>query len=162
MFALSFIARYWPHLLGVGLLALLAVMGYRWAYGNGYSAANARAEKIIGEFAKAEAKAQEDARIREQEILAGHHAAAQKWETQRDEIEAERDALAGRIAAGNQRLQPWWECPASGVPDTAGAAAVADEVARLRAESAARAVAAAEQCDAQIRGLQAVVRADRK
>lgn len=59
------------------------------------------------------------------------------------QAEAERIDLRDRLRSGEQRLQPWWDCPARG--DAGGAAADADKAdTASRADSASRIVAAAQ------------------
>lgn len=63
------------------------------------------------------------------------------------------------LRAGTIRLRDRWTCP--GVPQAAGPAAGVDAATADRQDSAGRAIAAGDSADAQIRGLQALLRAER-
>lgn len=78
--------------------------------------------------------------------------------------QAESDRLVADLRAGTVRLQERWRgCGAStDVPDPLAGTAAPDAAAIDREESASRIVRAAAECDAQVRGLQAVIRADRE
>lgn len=95
-----------------------------------------------------------------QEALAGAEAQYEK-----DKIDAQKiaDRTIADLRAGNIRLRARWDSchAAAGVPSIAAAAGQPDAAASDRDASASRIVRAASTCDAQVRGLQAVVRADR-
>ena len=90
--------------------------------------------------------------------IAGQH--------ERDKYEIEQRATSdlAELRAGNLRLHDRWAaCAATSQLSAASAAAgKPDDGAASREDSAVRIVRAAEQCDAQVRGLQAVVMADRQ
>lgn len=87
--------------------------------------------------------------------------------TQYEKEKADAQAVAVRtiadLRAGNLRLRKLWTCPppiaTSGEPAASGEP---DGEAELREQGAADLVRLAAEADAQIRGLQAVVRADRE
>lgn len=86
---------------------------------------------------------------------------AAKYEQEKTDAQAAADRTIADLRAGNVRLQHRWAgCPA--VPQATPAAGQPDGAADDRAESAGRIVRAAAECDAQVRGLQAVILADRK
>lgn len=139
------IARYWPQLLLSALLVVLTVTGYRWAYGNGYNAANVRAEKIIGDFARAEAEAQERARKVEQQITDKQSEAGDDADAREQQIQADYDRrIAGADRERDRLSKLWGACETSLLSSSAAAAAEAAEQDRLRRESAARVLRAVE------------------
>ena len=92
-----------------------------------------------------------------------HDEHAQRYEQEKIDAQAAADRLAADLRAGNVSLHRRWEA-CSATADLSAAfpgAGLADGGADDRAESAGRAVAAAAACDAQVRGLQAVLMADR-
>lgn len=150
-------------LIALGLIAWALWAAYDWAYDNGYNAANVRAEKIIGEFAKAEAAAQAKARETERRQAQAIADITEQHEREKADAQAAADRLAADLRAGNVRLRKLWraETETDRLSSAAERARVADEITRLRQEAAARIARIGDEADAQVRGLQAVVRADR-
>lgn len=107
-------------------------------------------------------KASEAARKEEQaraRYIAGIDAAYQKG---LNDAQRKADAVVADLRAGNLRLREQWRgCEARGVSGAAPGAGEPDAAADLRAAGAADLVRAAAEADAQIRGLQAVIQADR-
>lgn len=91
-------------------------------------------------------------------------AIAQNYEEEKDAAAAESDRVIADLRAGNLRLRQLWQAQAAtaDLSQAVARAAQPDEGARDREESAARIVRAADECDAQVRGLQAVIEADRR
>lgn len=139
----------------VGAVLAILVGGYRWAYGNGYNAANVRAEQVIAEFHAAEAEAQAKARQAEREKVE-RIAEIEAWQaSERERIESEVEILAADLVAGNLRLRR--EIAAYATRDLSRDAATTrelEEEARRGAEALAAAVRVAAEQDAQIAGLQ--------
>jgi hypothetical protein len=149
---------------GLILAAFLAYAlwaAYDWAYDNGANAANVKAEKVIAQMAKAEAKAQADARAKEQASVEAMAAAdAQHQKELQDAKDNEAATVAG-LRSGNLKLRKLWlGCRAPS--ETGASVSGADEEARLREEAVARVLRIGAEADAQIRGLQAVIEADRR
>ncbi|MDO4709051.1 MAG: endopeptidase [Pseudomonadota bacterium] len=148
------------------LLALLlaAVIGLLWYRGQ---AASAVAKQEAAEAQMQELQAERDAL--EAALAASHEYAlalevvAQRYETEKQDAEQRAEKLAADLRTGAVRLRERWQgCPASpSVPTVAATTGEPDAGVTDRAESAARIVRAAAECDAQVRGLQAVIRADR-
>jgi len=86
-----------------------------------------------------------------------------RYEQEKQDAQAAADRVIADLRAGNLRLHQRWQdaLATSELSATTAAAVIADARAQDRAESAGRIVRAAAECDAQVRGLQAVVRADR-
>ena len=126
--------------------------------------ANVRADAASrrAEASEAELKAVSKARDREREAAKRANAIAAKYEQDKIDAEAAAKRTADDLRAGNLRLRQQWEgCKAGGVPQVNRAAGQPDAAADDRAESAGRIVAAADQCDAQVKGLQQFVLSER-
>lgn len=92
-------------------------------------------------------------------------ALAQTYEREKADAQARADAVVADLRAGNLRLHQRWEAARATADLVSGVAAAArstDDGADDRASSASRIVRAAALCDSQVRGLQALVREDRK
>lgn len=147
-----------------GVLCWALYQAYDWAYTNGENAAKTSANKIIAEMAAAEAEAQARARKREQAFAAALADIAAKYLEELQDAEADEARLVADLRAGNERLHARWRSSIAtcDVSSAAARAAELDAQARDREESAARAIRAADEADAQIAGLQAVIEADRR
>lgn len=87
---------------------------------------------------------------------AANHLAA-TYEREKDDAQKASDRLIADLRDGNQRLHQRWQATVATAELSAAAAAASQPDGRAddRIESAGRAVGAAAQCDAQVRGLQA-------
>jgi hypothetical protein len=128
--------------------------------------ANAGKDAAIGE--RDQARAEVDAlRVTleiERKRADAMTAIAQNYEDEKDAAAAESDRVIADLRAGNLRLRQLWQAQAAtaDLSEAVVRAAQPDEGARDREESAARIVRAADECDAQVRGLQRVIEADRR
>lgn len=115
--------------------------------------------RIAHETAQA-AKAAADRYIQRAEAA---NAAATQYQKALNDANRRADATVADLLAGNLRLRRLWQgCQAVSAPGSAAPGGrVADDSTDDRAASAGRIVRAAAECDAQVRGLQAVVHADR-
>lgn len=107
----------------------------------------------------------EAARATEQKQAASFAAAEAKHQRDMTNAQANYDRNLADLRAGNLRMRAAWRCPgASGaaVSQAAAAAGGPDAGADEREQSASRIVRAADQCDAQVLGLQALLRAERE
>ena len=88
--------------------------------------------------------------------LAANELAA-RYEKEKADAQAASDRLVADLRSGTVRLHARWEAAAATaqLSATTAAAAQPDGGAADRFESAGRAIGAADQCDAQVRGLQA-------
>ena len=156
-------------ILAAKALALLAALALAyWLGGQGARAdmAEQRAtyERTIAASAKAETEAVNKVRKLEQAKAQELAAIAEQYEQDKTDAEATHDRLVADLRAGNERLHVRWQA-AQATARLSGAVASAaepDAAERDRQESAGRIIAAADQCDAQVAGLQAVIRADRQ
>lgn len=151
-------------LIALGLFAAGAGLG--WHFGG--LEAEADKAQILREQAERAADVADKARLAselvrqsEQQKAATLHSIAVTYEKEKTNAasDAYNDALAA-VRAGE--LRDFWACSVPGSTEAAAAARRADEVARLRAESAGRALRAVSECESQVRGLQAVLIAERE
>lgn len=100
-------------------------------------------------------------------VLASERASAQAanrlaatYEKEKDDAQKASDRLIADLRAGNQRLHQRWQATVATAELSAAAAAARQPDGRAddRIESAGRAIGAAAECDAQVRGLQEFAR----
>lgn len=100
-------------------------------------------------------------------VLASERASAQAanqlaatYEKEKDDAQKASDRLIADLRTGNQRLHQRWQATVATAELSAAAATASQPDGRAddRIESASRAIGAAAQCDAQVRGLQAFAR----
>lgn len=147
-------------------IALVLLLGVGvWYYGHtryeaGIAAGTAKVEAIQTRAAQALVAAEQSARAIEQAKAAQLATVAQQYEQDKAHAQATADRVIADLRAGNLRLRDQWQgCPASGVPGDAAGGVKPDGDAQLRSEGASDLVRLAAEADAQIRGLQAAVRA---
>lgn len=123
--------------------------------------------KMIAATAKVADKALET----ERRVRAGEHAKAaelaaiaEKYEKDKVANEQKQDRLVADLHAGNVRLRQLWKASAATakLSNAVACASLADGDAKLREEAIGRVLRAGADADAQIRGLQEVIKADRK
>lgn len=85
------------------------------------------------------------------------------FQYERDKAHAldQKDAVIADLRSGALVLRKQWRCPKAPVSDAPSGAGSPDVEAELRNTDAGRLVGIAAQCDAQIKGLQAVIVSDR-
>jgi len=158
-----------PYLaLGLTLLLLTGTWYYgHTRYAAGELAGNTRVALLTAQhaqqlqyLAELSTRASEAAREAEQKQAQGFAAIAAHYEQDKAHAQSQADRVIADLRAGTLRLRRTWQCaPAAGVPETAAGAGQPDGDATLRAESAAAIVRIGAECDAQVRGLQAALRA---
>lgn len=147
------IARYFPHILIVVFYtAIVAVIAHSVGSASGdrrAAAIESKADKERAAMLEAYAQDVANARAKEQSILAEQRVAADQSKTREEQIHADYEARLAAAAAGHTadlgRLRKLWA--ASETAHLSAGAATAGELAetdRLRRESAARIVRAAE------------------
>ena len=157
---MTLLIRLWP--LWLALLTGVAGAGLGWEWRDrSADIAKLRADLELAGAVNTELTNTLDTERRKAERLAE---IADQYEVERREIETRTEALVADLRAGNVRLHNRWKgCEATSELSGAAAAALsADAAARDREESAGRIVRAADEADAIIRGLQAVIVADRQ
>lgn len=156
---MGLLLRYGPH-----LLALALAFGAGWYVGHAPGAAKAaKAERALAlqqrDAAQRVALAEQMAREAEHRHAADMARIGKEHQEALTHAQTAADRLVRDLRAGTVRLQERWRgCPVSGAT---GASGEPDAASRDREESAARAVRAAAECDAQVIGLQGIIRADR-
>lgn len=150
---------------GALLLAIALVWGVQQGRiaGARFDAAEAKREtaQLRSDIAEQRAQFALQARAAEQRQSQALNAVAELYEQDKTHAQQLHDGVVADLRAGALRLRRQWEgCEAAAarVPATGTAATQPDAAAELRAASAARIVRAGADCDARIRGLQAVVR----
>lgn len=164
---MTFLLLYWKQAVGAALLLFVLGFAYHLGGANGrakLAECRAQAEKTIAEMARAEADLQAKYRKAEQDKAAQVALIAEQYEQDKADAQAAADRTIADLRSGTIRLRDRWQasratCDVSGA---AARAAVADAAAADREQGASDLVRAARDADAQIRGLQAVVREDRK
>jgi hypothetical protein len=146
-------------LVAVAALALLAI----WQRG---TVAQAEHAQENAQVAKKVAEQERDNAIAviavERQRVKRAEAVATQYEQEKADAESKGAAVADGLRAGNIRLQQRWAGCEARVSDLAASSGPVDDSADDRAEGASDLVRAAAEADAQIRGLQALVRADRE
>ncbi|SDQ42442.1 hypothetical protein [Pseudoxanthomonas sp. CF125] len=156
-------------LLTVKACILLALLGLAYYLGG----ASERADfadyrtKVMASTAKAAelaTRASELVRKAEQAHGVAIAAVAEQYEQDKKTNDRKQADLVASLRAGNVRLHQRWQAAlaTSELSSAVKSASEPDAAARDREESAGRIVRAADEADAQIRGLQEVIRADRR
>lgn len=141
------------------LMALSFAAGWSWRG----SRAEAASNKAALSQAKEETAAQQDARANEHASAERANEIAESYERGKQDAQVTSDRTAADLRAGNIKLRNAWAgCETQRLSDATASASRIDASADDRAASASRIVRAAAEADAQIRGLQALVSADRE
>lgn len=151
---------------GIALLALMATGVQTWRLDSAQAAIADMSLQVVKEkaaLAAAQVEASEAARQQEQDRARAANEVAAAYEKGKDDAKAAGDLVAADLRAGVSRLQDRWRgCEARRVPGTADTSSQPDASAIDRNESAGRIVGAAEQCDAQVIGLQQFILSERQ
>lgn len=144
----------------VALAAVLALAGMQtWRLDRAHYE-NARLRADIAEAAVEAAQAKAD---REAEHRAALEAVRLTYEQERAHVEQTHQALVADLRAGTVRLRRELRCPpAAPLPGAPAGSAGSDEAPDVWGPIAAAAVRVADECDAQLRAAQAVIRGDRE
>lgn len=150
----------------LGVAAIVAICWFRAdAFTDGRAAERAVwAKRVQDETLKAvraDLRASTAARDAERRHAGELQAAATRFHEELRDATTSRDRTIADLRAGAVRLRREWTCPTAGSAQAAASGAGADEDARLREQGAADLVRLLDEADAQIRGLQSTVTADR-
>lgn len=153
-------------------LIIAAILGLGGAGAAGYHKGKAEAERVakidmekhLGEDREAERLATEVANRQKDELAAAQNAVSAAYEKGKSDAEATAKRTVADLRAGNLVLRDrWTSCQASsGLPRPATNTSEPDAGTADRDESAGRIVQAAAQCDAQVKGLQNLLRLERQ
>ena len=151
---------------------LAAIVGMGGAGAAGYHKGKADAERVakiaMGEHLLADNKAEQDAKdeaARYKDALTdAQNAVSAAYEKGKADAEANAKRVVADLRAGNLVLRDrWTSCQASsGLPRPTPDTSEPDARTADRDESAGRIVQAAAQCDAQVKGLQSLLRLERQ
>lgn len=137
------------------------------AYKKGSTAAEQRAAVVMSQHIAADATAFAEAtrKAHETEVLLtiAQLEVSQAYEKGREDAEVQGKRVADDLRSGALRLQQRWAGCETQLLSTASAAASQPDAAGWdRSESAGRIVRAAKQCDAQVEGLQQLLKTERE
>ena len=142
-------------ILAAVILALLAALVVQTAR---LHSAQMQAVTLRLDAEQARLDATTTARHAEQRLASAANAAAEQYEKGKQDAKDAADSVIAGLNAGTLKLRREWAgCETQRLSDAATATREFDAAEQRRAESAARIVRAADECDAQVRGLQAVV-----
>lgn len=153
-----------PYLREAGAVILLALLawGGHGLYKAGANSERVRAEKVIAEFAKAEADAQAKARKAEQALAEGIAKADAKHQQELADAKASRDRTIAGLRSGAIKLRDEWAgCETDRLSSAATGAIGPDDAAERRISGTGRVLEAVDDDAAKIRGLQDILRAER-
>jgi hypothetical protein len=143
-------------------LAIIASVGLNWWQFQSHNSAMARIRaEHAAEAANAAAMASENARKAEAKLAELANEVAAEYQRGLEDARLTSDRVVADLRAGNLRLRKQWQGCEARVSEAAASPSEPDAGADDRAESARRIVRAAAECDAQVKGLQALVKADR-
>lgn len=150
---------------GIALAALLLAGIQTWRLDSAQDAIadmSLKAAKDQAALAAAQVVASEAARQQEQDRAKAANEVAAAYERGKDDAKAAGDRVAADLRAGVSRLQDRWRgCEAGRVSAIAGSPGESDAAAADRNDSAGRIIGAGAACDAQVIGLQELIRAYR-
>lgn len=148
----------------LGLLVMVGGFGYVKGHAAGKAAGDARVAALTAQYAEASARAAAAAQARQQAAQTQIAAIDARHAQELKDAKAKSDAVIADLRNGTLRLRREWAgCEATAsVPGTIAGAGEPDAAATRRAESAAAIVRIGAEADAQIRALQAVIKADRQ
>lgn len=152
---------YWKPIAALVLVVLLFGGGYASGHHFALLSAAVKLSAIQADDAQALARAEADARAKEQlaaDTLA--HIQAQNEQDKAD-AQAQYEKDVADLRAGNLRLRKQWQCPSTSVSGAPASPGEPDAAADQRNKDAADLVRNAADADAQIRALQDIVKADR-
>lgn len=153
-------------------LIIAAMLGLGGAGAAGYHKGKVDAERVaklamdehLVEDREAERLATEDANRYKDALATAQNAVSAAYEKGKADAEANAKRIVADLRAGNLVLRErWTSCQASsGLPRPATDTSESDAGTADRDESAGRIVQAAAQCDAQVKGLQNLLRLERQ
>ena len=146
-----------------GAIALLLASVYAWGHHNGAAGVQAKFEAHMYLDGQKALAASEAARKHEQQDAANSARIAQAYEQGKADAEAAGKRVADDLRSGNLKLRKEWRgCETSKLSDAATRPAEPDAARADREESAGRIVRAAREADEQIKGLQDILRTERR
>ena len=155
-------------ILGLILVAVLAIGGafaggYKKGTGDEAIAAKGRMDKHLLDDEKASSAARDALQKKVDDLAKAQNAVSAAYEKGKQDAEKTAQRTVADLRTGNLVLRErWTACKAAGdVPSTPPSPSEPDAGAADREESAGRIIQAAAQCDAQVKGLQELLRLER-
>ena len=146
-----------------GAIALLLVTLSAVSYRKGENHEHTKLVAHLAQDATAAQRASEAARKHEQQDAANSARIAQAYEQGKADAEAAGKRVADDLRSGNLKLRKEWRgCETDKLSGAVARAAEPDAASADREESAGRIVRAAREADEQIKGLQGILRTERK
>jgi hypothetical protein len=159
----TFLLRYWKPLAVIALLLGVWTTAYMRGYRHGSAVVQEKFNAHLTGDMLAAVKASEAARKHEQQDAANSARIAEAYEKGKRDAETASRAVVAGLRAGTVRLRKQWQgCEADRVSGPSAGPAEPDAAADSRAESVGRITRAVNEAEAQIRGLQDVLRGERK
>ncbi|MDR0701301.1 MAG: hypothetical protein LBF61_02660 [Azoarcus sp.] len=152
------------------LTAIIAAIAFALGLWAGIALQCASRERLASEWAeererlaREHTQALADVLSRERRLAQRLADESQRYEQERKNAQETSDRVARSLRSNALQLrQRWAGCEAARLPATPPAARQPDATAADRADSAGRIVRAADECDAQVKGLQALLKAERE
>lgn len=142
--------------------AASGAVGYWLGFGHANDRAELRMATHLAEDQDAASVQLELARQYEQDLAEIQATISEAYERGKKDAEVIGESVVADLSAGRLRMQQRWQgCEAMRVSEAASGSGELDAGARDREESAGRIVRAAAECDAQVRGLQSILRSER-
>lgn len=158
----AFLLKYWLHI----AIGLAVVCFCWWLRHDGYVDGKAEIQAVLDKHLKANeaATAKFNAETAKKDAAQAEALRQVGFQYEREKAHAldQKDAVIADLRSGALVLRKQWRCPAAGVPEASGSAGIADDAADLQFTAAGDIVRIVGTCEAQVRGLQAVVTADRQ
>lgn len=144
-------------------LALASGVGYYYGTQHATARGDLAMERHLADALRADAAHKQKVEEIERALAHSQVAISEAYEHGKRDAESAGAAVVADLRAGSLRLQQRWSgCEAQRLSSTASTPSEPDATARDREESAGRIIRAAAQCDAQVRGLQALLIRERE
>ena len=145
-------------------LGSAGVVGYRKGAANAELKAQVAMDAHLAADIREEQAAREEAALRKDKLIEAQNAVSAAYEKGKNDAEAAAKRTIADLRNGTVVMRErWTACKASAdLPAAAAGPSEPDATAADREQSAGRIVQAAAQCDAQVKGLQELLRLERK
>ena len=152
----------WLVVAALVLAGLAGATGWEFGSRHATTAASLKMETHLKKDTAATLEATEKARKLETKLAETQEEIASAYEKGKIDAETTAARVAADLRTGSLRLRAGWAgCETMRLSETAASTRELDAATRDREESAGRIVRAASQCDAQVLGLQELLRAER-
>jgi hypothetical protein len=143
----------------LAIVVAVGIAGYRVGGNHARVEAQVVMDAHLAADREQERLATEAARTREQEMLELQNKVAQEYERGKQNAEIESQRIVAELRSGVLRLRKQWDsCQTGDLPGTATTPGQSNATTGYREESAGRIIRAADECDAQVTGLQDILK----